>query len=82
LVAVYKETRISLVGTYDSDADAAYIHLEHPIEPGASRRCAMIDPADGMFVLDLDADTHILGLEILGARRHLPAALLEAIITQ
>src|SRR5882762_9933088 len=33
-----------------------------------------------MFNLDLDADEHVLGLEILGARRHLPPALMAAIL--
>lgn len=35
----------------------------------------------GMFNLDLNADGHILGLEIIGARKHLPPALLQAILT-
>lgn len=79
---VYKEARIPLVVTYDSDADAAYIYLEHPATPGASGRIVPFDPREGIFNLDIDRDAHILGLEILGARRHLPSALLEAILTQ
>ena len=38
------------------------------------------DPTDGMFNLDLNTDGHVLGLEIVGARTHLPPALLAAII--
>lgn len=33
-----------------------------------------------MFNLDFNADGKVLGLEILGARTHLPAALLKAIL--
>jgi uncharacterized protein YuzE len=79
---VYKEARIPLVVTYDSDADAAYIYLEHPVTSGASERIVTFDPREGMFNLDIDRDAHVLGLEILGARQHLPSALLEAILSQ
>jgi len=33
-----------------------------------------------MFSLDLNTHGHVLGLEILGAREHLPPALLQAIL--
>ena len=33
-----------------------------------------------MFNLDLNADGHILGVEIIGAREHLPPGLLQAIL--
>jgi uncharacterized protein YuzE len=79
---MYKEVRIPLVVTYDSDADAAYIYLEDPVTSGASSRIVPFDPREGMFNLDLDRDAHVLGLEILGARRHLPSAMLEKILSQ
>jgi uncharacterized protein YuzE len=77
---MYMEASIALVCTYDSDANAAYIHLEHPIPPAAVKRVLPFDPSQGMFNLDLDAAGHILGLEILAARTHLPPALLQAIL--
>lgn len=80
LMTMYTEARIPLICTYDSDADAAYICLEHPVSPAAAVRVLPFDPRQGMFNLDLDAAGHVLGLEILGARTHLPPALLEAIM--
>jgi uncharacterized protein YuzE len=79
-MTMYRKARIGLICSYDSEADAAYIYLDHPISPGAAQRMIPFDPAEGMFNLDLNADGHILGLEIIGARRHLPPALLGAII--
>lgn len=66
--------------SYDSDADAAYIYLDHPIPAGAAVRVVPFDPEHGMFNLDLNADGHVLGVEVIGARRHLPPALLQAIL--
>jgi uncharacterized protein YuzE len=79
---VNTEARIPLVVTYDNDADAAYIYLEHPVASDTSERIVPFDPREGMFNLDIDRDARVLGLEILGARRHLPSALLEAILRQ
>ncbi|WP_238013216.1 DUF2283 domain-containing protein [Dactylosporangium sp. AC04546] len=76
---MYTKVTIPLVCTYDSEADAAYIYLEHPVAPGAAVQNALFDAELGMFNLDLNADGHILGLEIIGARAHLPPALLQAI---
>ena len=80
LIVVYTKASIALVCSYDSDANAAYIYLEHPIPPAAAETVATFDTNRGMFNLDLNADGHILGLEILGARTHLPPALLRAIM--
>jgi uncharacterized protein YuzE len=77
---MYTKASIALVCTYDSDADAAYIYLEHPIPPGAAEKVTTFDTNRGMFNLDFNADNQILGLEILGARAHLPSALLQAIL--
>ncbi|MFI2664102.1 DUF2283 domain-containing protein [Micromonospora carbonacea] len=79
---MYKEACLPLVCTYDSDADAAYVYLQHPVAPGASERMATFDFDQGMFNLDLDREGRILGLEVLGASRHLPPALLQAILAE
>ncbi|WP_327007626.1 DUF2283 domain-containing protein [Dactylosporangium sp. NBC_01737] len=79
---MYIEARIPLVCTYDSDADAAYIYLQHPIPAGAAEQVMPFDLELGMFNLDLNANGHVLGLEIVGARKHLPPALLQAILAQ
>lgn len=78
-MTMYRKARIELVCSYDSQADAAYIYLTHPIAAGAATRTVPFDPTIGMFNLDLDTDGHVLGLEILGGQ-HLPPALLAAII--
>lgn len=81
LLIVYTEVKIPLVCTYDSEANAAYVYLQHPIAAAeAVEQVAPSDPEQGMFHLDLNADGHVLGLEIIGAREHLPPALLRAIL--
>ncbi|MBB4760152.1 DUF2283 domain-containing protein [Amorphoplanes digitatis] len=77
---MYIEARIPLVCTYDSDADAAYIYLDHPLPAGETERVLPFEPERGMFNLDLNADGHVVGLEIIDARRHLPPALLHALL--
>jgi uncharacterized protein YuzE len=79
---MFIEARIPLVCSYDSDADAAYIYLDHPIPAGAAEQVVPFEPEHGMFNLDLNADGHVLGVEIVGARKHLPPALLRAILAQ
>lgn len=79
-MTMYRETRIALTCSYDSEADAAYIYLDHPIPPGTAEKVIPFDTTHGMFNLDLDSDGHILGLEILGAGHHLPPALLAKIL--
>lgn len=77
---MYIEAHISLVCTYDSDADAAYIYLDHPIPHGAAERVVPFDVERGMFNLDLNSDGHVLGLEIISARKRLPPVLLQALL--
>ncbi len=77
---MYTEKRVPLLCSYDSDADAAYIHLDHPIPPAAAQQVIPIDPDQGMFNLDLNPEGHVIGLEILGARDRLPPALLQAML--
>jgi uncharacterized protein YuzE len=74
------QARVPLVCTYDSDADAAYIYFDHPIPAGAAKQVVPFDSEHGMLNVDLNAAGHVLGLEIVGARKHLPPALLRAIL--
>jgi uncharacterized protein YuzE len=74
---MYTKASIALVCSYDGEVDAAYVHLEHPVVPGSASRQVAVDSD---IVLDFDQDGHLLGLEILDARRHLPPALLQAIL--
>ena len=52
--------------TYDPEADALYIELRHVVAKDA------IDVEEGVTV-DLDADGHIIGIEILDAKERLTA---------
>ncbi|MET7967561.1 DUF2283 domain-containing protein [Micromonospora sp. NPDC005305] len=79
---MYTETRVALVCTYDSDADAAYIYLDHPLPAAGVQRVVPFDPADGMYNLDLNPEGHVVGLEILDAGKRLPPTLLRAILNQ
>jgi len=74
---MHTKASITLVCTYDSEIDAAYIYLQHPAAPGSGSRQVTVDTD---IVLDFDQDGHLLGLEILDARTHLPRAILEAIL--
>ena len=57
-------------GTYDPEADCAYLRLVATVEVGASRRQAVVRgvglKAD--LVLDIDENDRILGIEIFDAR--------------
>jgi len=60
--------------TYDPDADAAYIRVVDPIEPGAAITQVSLRPDESIhadFILDFDSEGSLLGIEILGARRGL-----------
>lgn len=64
--------------TFDAEVDAAYIYFVPDIEVGGVARTIPVDGGDEpwMVNLDVDAEGRILGLEVIGARLHLPAALL------
>ncbi|MEV4479860.1 DUF2283 domain-containing protein [Micromonospora coxensis] len=79
---MYAESRVALVCAYDSDADAAYIYLDHPVLPGGVQRMVPFDTEEGMYNLDLNAQGHVVGLEILNAGKRLPPMLLRAISNQ
>jgi uncharacterized protein YuzE len=63
--------------TYDEDVDAAYIYFTE-IEAGGVAKTYCCDPSEvgGMINLDFDADGQLLGIEVVGAKGKLPAALL------
>lgn len=66
--------------TYDPDADAAFVVLVDEIPPGGAPRSHMCDleVREGAVILLLDADGRLLGLELLGASRLLPPAVLAS----
>lgn len=72
LATVYIQARIPLFCTYDSDADAAYVYFDHPLQAGVAERVLPLDLDHGMLNLDLDAHGRIAGLEIISARKRLP----------
>ena len=56
---------------YDPEANAAYIRFScEPIQESE-------EVSEGI-VLDYDNEGHIVGMEVLDARQHLPAAMLKA----
>ena len=65
--------------TYDAEANAAYIQLPDEIKPGEVARTYPCDPsaAGGMINLNFDAGGVLIGIEIIGARRLVPASVLE-----
>ena len=64
--------------TYDPAVDAAYIYLTE-ISAAAVSKTVPVDPneVEGEINLDFDAEGRLLGIEVLGASRKLPKALLE-----
>ena len=72
---------VRMDGTYDPEVDAAYIRLVSTLEPGESKRQAVVQ-ADGLtasIVFDLDDEDRILGIEILGARDQLRSETIDAL---
>ncbi len=61
--------------TYDPKSDAAYIYLATRIEPGGVKSTYACDPAEtgAEINLDFDSDGRLIGIEVLGASRKLPA---------
>ena len=70
--------------SYDSDGDVAYVRLM-PRAPGQSKKQIVVEDDDrdhpivmrGPIVIDLDADGHIIGFEILGASELLSPKILD-----
>ena len=63
--------------TYDKDADAAYLYLVPRIAKGGARKTIVGEGEAEGINLDLDGGGRLLGIEVLGASRRLPAALLR-----
>ncbi len=65
--------------TYDRSADAAYIYLTEHIAPGEVSITYPLEPVEKVGQINLDFDVHgvLVGIEILDARKKLPAELLK-----
>ena len=68
--------------TYDKSVDAAYIYLIDEIRPSAVKRTYSCDPVEvnGEINLDFDADDRLIGIEILGASKRLPEAVIADLL--
>jgi uncharacterized protein YuzE len=56
---------------YDPEADAAYLRF-------SSESILESEEVSDGIILDYDSDGHIVGMEVLNARHHLPPAVLAA----
>lgn len=65
--------------TYDPEVDAAYVYLVPSIGKGevAKTVSAMLELDRSFVAFDFDSEGKILGIEILGASRVLPAVVIE-----
>jgi uncharacterized protein YuzE len=68
--------------TYDPQADAAFIYIVEEIAPGEASRSFMCDleVSEGAVILVTDADQGLLGIEVLGASRLLPASVIASAV--
>jgi uncharacterized protein YuzE len=64
--------------TYDSGADAAYIHLSS-IQPGGVAKTYTCDPieTDSMINLDFDVEGRLVGIDVMSASKVLPPEVLK-----
>ena len=65
--------------TYDSSVDAAYIYLVSEIEAGAVKQTYPCDRREvgAEINLDFNSTGQLIGIEVLGASKKLPAAALR-----
>lgn len=65
---------------YDARIDAAYVYFVAEIAPGGIAKTVPVDPREigGEINLDFDRDGRLIGMEIQGASRFLPAHVLGA----
>lgn len=65
--------------THDRDTDMAYVYVKDPIEPGEAVRNIAWPDGENMpaFILDLDAEGRLLGIEVFGASERLHPSVLE-----
>lgn len=64
-------------GTYDAEADAAYLPVSTTLRPGESAETIAVERPAGTLVLDFDGSGHLLGIEVVGARALLRSSALE-----
>jgi uncharacterized protein YuzE len=66
---------------YDRSVDAAYVLLQE-IAAGQVARTYSCDPHEAGAEINLDFDSagRLVGIEVLGASRHLPPALLQGAV--
>ena len=67
--------------THNAEADAAYIYVADPIAPGGVARSKLLDhfTPGASVTLDFDSDNRLLGIELLGFSRLVPAEVLERV---
>jgi uncharacterized protein YuzE len=58
-------------GSYDPEADAAYLHLIDSDERSVRQAWVEAEGLRAMVVLDFDDEDRLLGIEIIGARDQL-----------
>jgi uncharacterized protein YuzE len=65
--------------TYQKSTDAAYIYFAEKIAVGGVAKTYCCDPREvnGEINLDFDRDGQLVGIEVLGASKHLPSAILQ-----
>jgi len=66
---------------YDRRANAAYIYVVYPIGVAQAVKQLIAGENEGeppTFILDLDEDGLLLGIDVQNADRHLPQALLAS----
>lgn len=68
-----------LGGTYDAEADAAYLNVVPHLGDGEAVEQQMIDRPEGYVILDFDRHGHLLGVEVVGARAQLRAETIAAL---
>jgi uncharacterized protein YuzE len=65
--------------SYDAEADAAYLYVQArgPSREVASTRLCQIELESAAINVDFDGNGRIAGIELLGASRLLPQALID-----
>ncbi len=63
--------------TYSAEADAAYIYFRAIEDGGVARTLNFVPwPNEPSLNADFDEEGRLIGIEVLGASRHLPESLL------
>ena len=67
--------------SHDAEADAAYIYVADPIARGCVARSKVLDhfTPGASVILTFDSDNRLLGIELLGFSRLVPAEVLERV---